>query len=74
MTEPFDSFDEFDDPKLAVTPKQFKPAVTEVHDTSDNKDVPPVPAEQPKTAKRGRAKKKVDEPVEIPANVPALEE
>lgn len=70
MTEPFDSFDEFDEPVRVV---KVAPHIVDVHGTSDNKDIlPPLEPEQPK--KRGRAKKKVDEPVEIPASVPALEE
>lgn len=58
MTKPFDSFDEFANPIFG------KP---------EPKIVEKVKEEEPATTTRGR-KKKVEAPVDIPADVPAIEE
>lgn len=58
MTKPFDSFDEFPNPIFG------KP---------EPKVVEEVKEEAPATSARGR-RKKVEAPVDIPADVPAIEE
>jgi len=58
MTKPFDSFDEFANPIIRRQPEPKKVEVKE---------------EAPATPTRGR-RKKIEAPVDIPADVPAIEE
>ena len=58
MTKPFDSFDEFPNPIFGKPEPKVAKQIEE-------------PVAETKT--RGR-KKKVEEPIDIPADVPALEE
>lgn len=64
MTEPFDSFDEFPNP---IVGKPEPKIVKEVKVVEEPKE------EKPATPTRGR-KKKVETPVDIPADVPAIED
>ena len=64
MTEPFDSFDEFSNP---VFGKPEPKVVKEVKVVEEQKEV------KPATSTRGR-RKKVEAPVDIPADVPAIED
>lgn len=61
MIEPFDSFDEFSNPIIG------KPEPKIVKEVKDVKE------EKPATSTRGR-RKKVEAPVDIPADVPAIED
>lgn len=64
MTEPFDSFDEFPNP---IVGKPEPKVVEEVKVVEEPKEV------KPATPTRGR-RKKVEAPVDIPADVPAIED
>lgn len=67
MTEPFDSFDEFPNPIVG------KPEPKVVKEVKEEKEVKEVKEEKPATSTRGR-RKKVEAPVDIPADVPAIED
>ena len=67
MIEPFDSFDEFPNPIIK------KPELKVVEEVKEPKIVEEIKEEKPATPTRGR-RKKVEAPVDIPADVPAVED